>query len=248
MRRAFFRRPIAIAALIAALTPVIGVALSSHAQHRRAHKRVERITLARIAESQITAGPNGALIQWRTSFELDNLGFNIYREQGGTRTRVNPAIIAGSVFIGGQGTPLYAGFSYQWFDRAGSRDSRYYLEDLGLNGAHTLAGPFTPVWNESVSQAQQSRTISDVAAQAPVSAQTGGPAGTIDQAAVAPAAIEDEWAIVAQPGLKIGVKQDGWYRVTQPEMLAAGFDVTADSKHLRLFVSGRETPLEVSRC
>jgi hypothetical protein len=49
--------------------------------------------------------------------------------------------------------------------------------------------------------------FSDVAAQAPVSAQTGGPAGTLDRVTVAPAAIEDQWAIVAQPGLKIGVKQ-----------------------------------------
>jgi len=108
MRRAFFQRPLAIAALIAALTPANAAALSRHTQHRRTHKQVERITLARIAESQVTAGPNGALIQWRTSFELDNLGFNIYRDQGGTRTRINPAIIAGSVFIGGQGTPPLA--------------------------------------------------------------------------------------------------------------------------------------------
>ena len=247
MKRAFFRRPIAVAALIAALTPVTNAALSSHFKHRRDRKQIAKITLARIAETKVTAGPNGALIQWRTSFEVDNLGFNIYREQGGTRTRVNPTIIAGSVLIGGQGTPLYAGFSYQWFDRAGTLDSHYYLEDLDLNGTHTLAGPFTPVWDESVSQTQQSRTISDIAAQAQMSAQTGGPAGTFGQAAVAPAAIEDQWAIAAQPGLKIGVRQDGWYRVTQPEMLAAGFDVTADSRNLRLFVAGRETPIEVSR-
>jgi hypothetical protein len=45
----------------------------------------------------------------------------------------------------------------------------------------------------------------------------------------------------------LALSKDGWYRVTQPEMLAAGFDVTADSRNQRLFVSGRETPLEVSR-
>ncbi len=241
------RHTTAVAALIAALTPVTGAAPSSHFKHRRDHKQAAKITLARIAETKVTAGSNGALIQWRTSFEIDNLGFNIYREQGGTRTRVNPTIIAGSVLIVGQGTPLYAGFSYQWFDRAGTLDSHYYVEDLDLNGTHTLAGPFTPVWDESVSQTQQSKTISDVAAQAQMPAQTGGPAGTLGQAAIATGAIEDQWAIVAQPGLKIGVRQDGWYRVTQPEMLAAGFDVTADSRNLRLFVGGRETPVEVSR-
>jgi hypothetical protein len=247
MRHAFFRRPIAVAALIAALTPVTDAALLRHVQYRPDNRQAAKITLARIAETKVTAGPNGALIQWRTSLEVDNLGFNIYRERSGTRTRINPAIIAGSVFIVGQGTPLYAGFSYQWFDRVGSLDSRYYIEDLDLKDEPTLAGPFTPVWDESVPQTQQSRTISDVVAPTQMSAQSGGPAGTLDQTAVAPAAIEDQWAIAAQPGLKIGVSQDGWYRVTQPEMLAAGFNVTADSRNLRLFVGGRETPIEVSR-
>jgi hypothetical protein len=248
MKSAFFQRASAVVALMAILTPASGAALSISGKHQRHdHQQDARITLAPIPESKVTAGPNGALIQWRVSFEIDNLGFNVYREQGGTRTRINPTIIAGSVLIGGQGTPRSSGFNYQWFDRAGNLESRYYLEDLNLNGEHTMAGPFTPVWDEGVSQTQQSRTISDVAAQAPPATQSGGPAGTFDQAEVAPAAIEDQWAIAAQPGLKIGVRQDGWYRVTQPEMLAVGFDVTADSRNLRLFVGGREMPIEVSR-
>ena len=48
---------------------------------------------------------------------------------------------------------------------------------------------------------------------------------------------------MAQPGLKIGVKQDGWYRVTQPEMIAAAFDVTGDAAKLRLYVDGNEVPI-----
>lgn len=251
MERAFSRRQIGLAVLMAvltsSLTPVSNAARSSHLPRRGEPKRAAKTTLARIADSKVTVGPNGVLIQWRTSYEIDNLGFNVYREDGGTRTRINPTMIAGSVLIGGQGTPLYAGFSYQWFDRAGSLKSRYYLEDLDLNGAHTLTGPLAPVWDDRVSATEQSRTISDVDSQAQVSAQTGGPAGTFAQATIAPAAIEDQWTIAAQPGLKIGVKQDGWYRVTQPEMLAAGFDVTADSKNLRLFVGGRETAIAVSR-
>lgn len=250
MKRAPFRRCSVIAALIAALLWSLapGAALSSHTPPIRRDRQAAKITLANTAEVKVTAGPTGVLIEWRTSFELDNLGFNVYRDQGGTRTQVNPAIIAGSALVVRQGTPLYAGYSYQWFDAAGSLDSRYYLEDLDLNGAKTLNGPFTPVWNESLPKSQQARTISEVAAtQASATTQMGGPAGAFENPALVPAAIQDQWAIVAQAGLKIGVKQNGWYRVTQPEMLAAGFDVSADARNLRLFVDGREVPIEVTK-
>src|ERR1700738_1693378 len=253
MKRASFRRRSVVAALMAAflssLAPATGAALLSHTPAIRRpqnYRQAAKITLARTAEVKVTAGSTGVLIEWRTSFELDNLGFNVYRDQSGRRTQVNPAIIAGSALIAGQGTPLYAGHSYQWFDAAGGMASRYYLEDIDLRGTNTLAGPFTPVWSESLPKSQQARTVAEVAAQASaMMVQTGGAAGTLEKPALVPAAIQDQWAIVAQPGLKIGVKQDGWYRVTQPEMIATGF-VPTEAANLRLFVDGREVPIEVS--
>ena len=237
----------ALAALISSLAPASGASIATRVQRAERNRQARKITLARTAEVKVTAGLTGVLIEWRTSFELDNLGFNLYREQGGVRTRVNPGIIAGSALTAGQGTPLYAGYSYQWFDAAGSLDARYYLEDLDLNGAQTLAGPFTPVWNESLPKSQQATMISQATTQPSAMTQAGGPAGVFERSPSVPAAIQDQWAISAQPGLKIGVKQDGWYRVTQPEMVAAGFDVSADARNLRLFVDARETPIEVSR-
>jgi hypothetical protein len=250
MKRAAFRSHTVIAILIAALlssvAPVAAAPVFSRGIQRK--PKASEITLAHTAEVKVTAGPTGVLIEWRTSFELDNLGFNVYRERAGARTQVNPGIIAGSALIAGQGTPLYAGYTYQWFDGGGSLDSHYYLEDLDIKGTHTVNGPFIPVWNESLSKSEQAKMISEVAAtQASATTQTGGPAGMFEKAPIAPATIQDQWAIVAQAGLKIGVKQDGWYRVTQSEMLAAGFDVGADARNLRLFVDGREAPIEVSR-
>src|SRR5262249_9791453 len=37
----------------------------------------------------------GVLLEWSTGFEVDNLGFNIYREQNGVRTLVNRSLLAG---------------------------------------------------------------------------------------------------------------------------------------------------------
>jgi hypothetical protein len=247
MKRATIRSRSFIAAALAALiSPLISGASISTRIQRSAADSPSGITSPRTAEVKVTAGPTGVLIEWRTPFELDDLGFNVYREQDGVRTQVNPAIIARSAMVAGQGTSSY--YPNQWFDAEGNLNSRYYLEDIDLKGAKTLSRPFAPLWSDSLPKSQQAKTISEVsAAQALATTQMGGPTGTLDKPAVAPAAIQDQWTIAAQPGLKIGVKQDGWYRVTQPDMVAAGFDVSPDSRNLRLFADGREVPIEVNK-
>ena len=82
-------------------------------------------------------------LHWRTSFEADHLGFHIYREEQGLRTRITPALIAGSALKGRAGTVLTAGQSYSWWDvlplKSGSL--RYWLEELDLKGRRTWHGP-----------------------------------------------------------------------------------------------------------
>ncbi|HMJ24812.1 MAG TPA: hypothetical protein VK475_03255, partial [Pyrinomonadaceae bacterium] len=247
-RKSFRSRPITVALIAALLSSVAPVADAS-VSHRNIQQKPEaaQITPANISDVKVTAGPAGVLIEWRASFELDHLGFNVYRELAGSRTQVNPAIITGAGSIAAQGTPLYAGYTYQWFDAAGNLDARYYLEDLDVKGTRTLAGPFKPVWNDSLSKSEQAGMISAAAAtQGSAANQEGGPTGTFEKTGLSPAAIQDQWVIAAQAGLKIGVKQDGWYRVTQPDMIAAGF-VPSEVANLRLFVDGREVPVELSR-
>jgi hypothetical protein len=52
--------------------------------------------------------------------------------------------------------------------------------------------------------------------------------------------------LAADPGLKIYVAQEGWYRLTRTAMLAAGFDPGKDLKKLSLYVQGSEQPLLVN--
>lgn len=51
--------------------------------------------------------------------------------------------------------------------------------------------------------------------------------------------------IATQQSVKIGVKKDGMYRVTRPELEAAGFDVNSDSAKWRLFTGGIEQAIIV---
>jgi hypothetical protein len=236
---------IAIVALIIALFCSLAPVISSISVRAQGSDPSARIGLAHAAGVRVAACPLGVRIEWRTSFELDNLGFNIYRDENGARILVNPSIIAGSALR--QGTPLDSGYEYQWFDAGGTVYSRYYLEEIRLNEPSISLGPFTSVWSASLPKTRQAELISEVAAHTNVSAQAEGPAGIFDRVASTPATIQDQWAIAAQPGLKIGIKQNGWYRISQPEMAAAGFDVSGDVRNLRLFVDGREVPIEASR-
>ncbi len=91
-----------------------------------------------MSEFSATSTDKGVLLEWRTGYEVDNLGFNLYRERNGRRVLVNPSIIAGSAFIISARAPMTAGDSYAWLDPHGTSDSVYYLEDLDLNGTSTM--------------------------------------------------------------------------------------------------------------
>ena len=89
-----------------------------------------------------TDGENVAL-EWKTGYEVDNLGFHVYREENGELFRVTPELVAGSAFLTGAGTPLTAGRSYTWIDASnvGGPSRTAGLEDHPARRART--GPAT---------------------------------------------------------------------------------------------------------
>ncbi len=212
------------------------------------------MALARLAEVKAIATDKGVLLQWRTGFEIDNLGFNIYRERDGHRKRLNPGIIAGSALIVGQGTALDAGYSYSWFDSEGTAECQYYLEDMDLAGKSTLHPAITPEWKSNVPAYSQSRLLSELGSANSAATTQREWAGVADDksataaaGAVTQAALSDQWEIANTPALKIGVRSNGWYRIIQSEMSAAGFDTSADAGNLRMFVNASEIAISVSR-
>jgi hypothetical protein len=186
----------------------------------------------------------GTFIEWRTGFEADNLGFNIYRDDGTTRTQVNSQLIAGSALSAG--STLLAGQSYGWWDVSMPEGASYWLEDIDLKGQSTLHGPFSPgriggkpptrsraallseLGNKSVPD--QSVTVE---ARAPLLQPSA-------------AQIAQSGDLASRPAAKISVKNEGWYRVSQAELVAAGFDAAVDPRLLQLYVDGKQQPMIVS--
>jgi hypothetical protein len=61
----------------------------------------------------------GIVLRWQTGYEVDNVGFHVYREEDGRRERLTHEPILGSLLRAGSGTPLTAGGSYSWLDSEG---------------------------------------------------------------------------------------------------------------------------------
>ena len=97
----------------------------------------ELATLIRLAAFSATPGPRRITLQWATSSEIDNAGFNIYRaEEGGEYVKVNASLIPA------EGSPT-EGAAYEFVDTdvKNRKTYSYKLEDMDLNGISTLHGP-----------------------------------------------------------------------------------------------------------
>jgi Peptidase family C25 len=205
-------------------------------------------TQARLDAFDAGSYDGGTLIEWRTGFEVDNLGFRLYRDEGGKRALITPQMLAGSALITGQRVPLTAGRSYAWWDKASPESPeslavRYWLEELDLNGNSIWHGPFT---------AQMIGGPPPEKARAPMLAGLGLAATSsrpVEAKAVwsRPSFIKasSTFALASQAAVKIYVNHEGWYRVTQAELLAAGLDPQTDPRKLQLYVDGQPQPISV---
>jgi len=59
------------------------------------------------------------------------------------------------------------------------------------------------------------------------------------------AAIQQQNGLASQPAVKIAIKQEGWYRIAQADLAAAGLAANADPLKLQLFADGQELPIKV---
>lgn len=195
--------------------------------------RMDRVSAART--------PDGTALRWRTGMEVNNLGFNVYRQEGTERVRLNEHLIAGSAFFAG-GTTVSAGHEYAWTD-PGSRAQAYWLEDVDLNGRCSWHGPIRPGAAPVGLLPRRSPTLGEPARIAE--------AASTRQARVSraprrgdPAASRVQAQLAQLPAVKIGVREDGWFRVTREQLAAAGL-ARVPTARLQMFVEGREVPILV---
>jgi hypothetical protein len=198
---------------------------------------------------------DGVALSWESGYEVNNLGYRLYREQNGLRTRVTPSVVAGSALKIGANQQMTAGYSYSWFDPKGTPGTAYYLEAIDLNGERQWTGPIYPAsgYGESpVGKRRRAMLLSEVSAAS--SGQTGqqswpasiGEAARNGSVKFRKESLGLQQQIAAGQAVKIAVRQSGWYRVSQTELVAAGLNASADARNLQLYVDGQQVPIRLS--
>jgi len=210
---------------------------------------IETVTGVKLESFTAGAIPGGALLSWKTGGELRNLGFNVYREVNGQRVRLNASLIAGSALMMRHALEQHGAKTYAWMDRSpGANNSLYWLEDVDLDGTRTSHGPISPR-NDSASQSA-TRALMIQELNVPDSGPGNSSASEVVEA-VAPVSSstsqqqQAQFQLAAHPAVKIFVRHEGWYRVTQPQLVAAGLSASVDPSLLRLFAEGIEQPIRI---
>lgn len=201
---------------------------------------------------QDSNGANRVVLTWKTGGEAHNLGFNVYREVSGNRVRLNSSLIAGSALLMRGSLPQHAARTYTWIDpAAGVAEGEYWLEDVDVNGARTMHGPASEQSAASAGSAEaapSARTFAQLSQAQPAAVSAESRAVEAVAPAVLPTKdlIQRQFELAAHPAVKILVRHEGWYRVTQLELVKAGLDPNVDPDSLRLFAEAVAQPIQIT--
>ncbi len=212
---------------------------------------IEFPTAVNIGSFSASPTSQGVLLSWKTGGERHNLGFNVYRDSGGEKVRLNSSLIAGSALLMRETLQQHGAKTYGWIDRSPTIGTSYWLEDVDLNGTRTMHGPVSTQGSVLSAPTTQAKTFQDLA----VAAQTSPVNSvvplahvreTIAQPQISAASTTIGFSLAAGSAVKILVDHEGWYRIAQPQLLAAGLDPNASSNSLHLYAEGVEQPIRVS--
>ncbi len=204
-----------------------------------------------------TAGPvsNGVLLSWHTSGEMHNLGFNVYREFGGRRVKLNPSLIAGSALLMRETQEQHGAKTYGWIDHTPANAGLYWLEDVDVNGTRTMHGPVPVEANAALPRVTISAVMTQELgrsnfAQAGRDLRADSAEAHVRERAATPnfsaSTREIGFQLASQPAVKIFVDHEGWYRVTQAQLVAAGLSRDIEARKLHLFAEGVEQPIRIT--
>jgi hypothetical protein len=191
---------------------------------------------------------NGVWIEWQTEAESNNLGFYVFRVSGDSTEQINKAVVLGGYMKGQPQTPG----KYSYFDAQGNTDSVYYVRSLDINGrtvSSTMISPQT-VEDLSVVAGASSESLKKASMTAnPDSLQSESELpddlqSDVNLNALQADAVTQRW-VAAQPGVRIGITKEGFYRVSRAELQSAGFNVNASSALWQLYANGVEQAINI---
>ncbi|MBV9241935.1 MAG: hypothetical protein JO314_08000, partial [Acidobacteria bacterium] len=236
-------------AVIAAI--VFSVAAPTFAQRTRQIKPVAanstlksppaKSAIADFASIEAVTSGTGVVLHWTMNQESRVAVYQVYRVGAGGRVAVGKPVQGSAAKT--RGEAMY-GEDYSAFDPDGTASSVYEIDAISSIGA----GKATSTQTAAKFQKSAALAVQTAAAAAETSAsnsiiEKSTPDAPTPETA-APNPTNQQW-VAAQPGVKIGVKKEGLYRVTRAELSAANFNLASSSANWRLFESGNEQPIIV---
>ncbi len=202
-----------------------------------------------------TAATNGrgVLVRWRMAVEAETLGYYVYRIDANGETLVSDQLIAAS----GMRAMPQPSFNeeYSLLDNEGSLGSIYVVRIFNKDGSVSSSSQFGVSYDRS--KAFEVQFAAAVDSDGPNSAARGLdrvradtqqlPAEVrkvVEANLTAPDPVAHKW-VVAQPGVKIGVKMEGIYRITRAQLAGAGFNVNSNETNWQLYVEGVQQAITV---
>jgi hypothetical protein len=187
----------------------------------------------------------GVLIQWEMAAEKNNIGFTVSRTDGDGTRLVSKSLIPGSAAI--SGSAITSGEKYSFFDAEGDAQASYSVTSIQANGKSINSTSILPEYISdlrsigSASSQELSRQVADKKSNGSIISNRLELPKTIvndietNQLADDPV---NHRFVISQPGVKIGVKKEGFYRVTRAELQSAGFNANGDSSLWQLYLAG----------
>ena len=197
----------------------------------------------------ITDG-GGTLVRWHMTEETENMGFLVYRLGKGGFEIASENLIPGSMSKLGRET-MY-GNQYEFFDPSGTLGSAYRIQAIGPDGSRVsslmISSRYTSDFDSDAgfSKAELVRASfadkGDRQITEPRNFVTAKNPRTNENLSAEAANLSVHRAVVNTPGVKIGVKRDGFYRVrlnTQIAPVSSLFNA-GNTTNWRLFRDGIE--------
>ncbi|HET9408985.1 MAG TPA: C25 family cysteine peptidase [Candidatus Sulfotelmatobacter sp.] len=197
-------------------------------------------------------GANRVVLTWKAGEEEHNLGFNVYREVAGNRVRLNPSLIAGSALQMSGALPKHSGKTYSWIDASALvPGAQYWLEDVSIGGFRQMHGPISiataAAGDDSIGMT--SPTLGQLNQSEPAW-QPGQQSHRVEAVAsvLTPTSlqVQKQFQLAANPAVKIQIKHEAWYQITQPQLVSAGLNANVDPATLHLYAEAIEQPIRVT--
>lgn len=232
----------------ASISPVIPQESVSGSKARPESARLTNGATVEFQNATALTDGSTVLIEWQTAVEKEIYGFYVYRVDGKGKQLVGNDIVAGSYFMVGNERTF--GERYSILDPQGSLGSVYVVEAVNLNGTRSHSKEIVPEHTENLRGAPGFAKAETESSLTPGQVVENLPTYTkyLQEEMINNALVPDlnthRW-VIAQPGVKLGVRSQGMYRVTAAELAAAGFNTASDPNLWQLYVEGNQQAIVV---